>query len=44
MNIHELVSAGRLLSVLEGDGPDFLQVREKHAADISRPGGPSGGE
>jgi hypothetical protein len=39
VNIHELVSAGRLLSVREGDGPDFLQVWEKHAADISRPGG-----
>ncbi len=39
VNIHELVSAGRLLSVREGDGPDFLQVWEKHAADISMPGG-----
>jgi hypothetical protein len=39
VNIHELVSAGRLLSVREGDGPDFLQVWEKHAADISRRGG-----
>ena len=37
-SLAEMISAGKVLAVRNGPGPDFLEVWEKHAGDAARPG------
>jgi hypothetical protein len=36
-SIADLVSAGKMLAIRNGPGPDFLEVWEKHSRDASKP-------